>query len=137
MAGSKIPRSSLVIYLRAGHAQLNRKSAISFFKSDISRVGRFTTAGQEERRAWVRGWEWTSKKIQISAYTSRQIKILYIFVHKLHPRTQGLRFSWPAVVKRATLEISDLKSGNRGLGGERVKCFLPFTQPLSSIKTSL
>ena len=26
------------------------------FKSDLSRVARFTTAGQEERRPWVRGW---------------------------------------------------------------------------------
>ena len=28
----------------------------SDFKSDLSRVVRFPTAGQGERRAWVRGW---------------------------------------------------------------------------------
>ena len=35
--------------------------------------------------------------------------------HTDHPGTQGLHSSWPAVMKRVTLERSDLKSGNRRL----------------------
>ena len=41
MAGSKIPRSSLVIHLKAGHAQLNRKSNI-FGRSFHNRWSRGT-----------------------------------------------------------------------------------------------
>ena len=42
MAGSKIPKSSLVIHLKARHAQFNQKSDFfSDVKSDLSRVTRF------------------------------------------------------------------------------------------------
>ena len=69
--GSKIPRSSLVIHLKAGHAQLNRKSATFGLQIDLSRVARFTTAGQQERRPWVRG-----ARAQIEYFQCRRLSFL-------------------------------------------------------------
>ena len=66
MAGSKIQRSSLVIHLKAGHAKLNLQSAIPDFKSDLSRVARFTTAGQRN---------------EDSVYEDAVNPIMTIFVH--------------------------------------------------------
>ena len=56
IAGSKIPKSSLVIHLKAVHAYYNSTGSPIFldFKSDLSRVVRFPTAGQRERRLWAR-----------------------------------------------------------------------------------
>ena len=54
MAGSKIPRSGRSFESWA--CATNRKSLFPDFKSDLSRVARFTAAGQEERKPWVRGW---------------------------------------------------------------------------------
>ena len=48
MAGSKIPRSLLVIHLKAGHVQLNQKSAISRLQ-----IGSFQ--GQSFHDRWSRG----------------------------------------------------------------------------------
>ena len=51
--------------LKAGHAQLNGSPLFPDFKTNLSRVSRFTIAGQEERRPWLQGWLWVSYNVHV------------------------------------------------------------------------
>ena len=57
MAGSKIPKSSMVIHLKAGHAQLNRKSAISGLQ-----IGSFQDRSFHDR--WSRGTKTLGTRVE-------------------------------------------------------------------------
>ena len=95
MAGSKIPRSSLVIHLKAEHAQLNRKSSISGLQ-----IGSFQ--GRSFHNRWSRGTKTLGTRVvmHLKARHAQFNRKSDIFGHVFGPNRNFLgcsfrdRWSW-------------------------------------------